>query len=233
MTSSEQLGAEQENLHFVLEALQLADVKVAKTDLLKILAGWKDKAAEYPGCRVVGQALLMLATVESGKSIEVIDPWLTHSSEKIREDATAAKVLAMGLEDPTAFAWNRLESVGWEGMTDPQKHVIAVKMMIAEVENGGFSQYFVNGSGDNWRDAVDGLVAIGATADKDLFDQALKLFGPDLPSEDQDLRHEQVAEIANQDEDLFSVVEGPFYEDKNDREVLLLNYMLNHADDFR
>ena len=42
MTSSEQLGAEQENLHFVLEALQLADVKVAKTDLLKILAGWKD-----------------------------------------------------------------------------------------------------------------------------------------------------------------------------------------------
>jgi hypothetical protein len=233
LTSSERLHPKGENVHEVLEALRIADVKVAKSDLLKILAGWNDKTIEYPGGRVVGQALLMLASVESSKSIDVIDPWLTHSSERIREDATAAKVLAMGLEDPMGFAWDRLESVGWQKLTDPQRHVIAVKMLVGEVENGGFFQYFVNRSGDNWRDAADGLVAIGAAVDKDLFDQAVGLFGPDLPSEDQETRHEQVAKIANRDEEAFSFVEGPFYKDQNDREVLLLNYILKHADDFR
>lgn len=233
LTSSKRLGANQQNLHEVLRALRLAGVKVAETDLLKILADWKEKAAEYPGYRVVGQTLMMLATVDPSKSIDVIDPWLTHPSDEIREEATAAKVLAMGVENPIGFAWDRLETVGWEGLTDPQRHVVAVKMMIAEVENGGFFQYFLNSSGDQWRDAADGLIAIGATGDKDLFDQALKLFGTDPPSEDSDERHEQVSEIAKLEEYPFSFVEGPFYEDKDNREVLLLIYILNNADDFR
>lgn len=105
-------------------------------------------------------------------------------------------------------------------------------MLIDEVNNGGCLQYFVNSSGDHWRDAREGLDAIGASGDKRLFERALNLFGSELPSEDRGRRHEQVAAIADGEDRPFEAVESAFYEDEGDREVLLLKYMLKNVNEF-
>jgi hypothetical protein len=138
-----------------------------------------------------------------------------------------------GVDNPMGFARKRLDAVGWGGLSETQRHVLAVRTLIDEVRNGGFLQYFVNSSGNYWRDAVDGLAAIGADRDKQLLEEVLRLFGTRLPSEVRYERHHQVSAIVKRDDRPFEDAESRFYEDENDREVLLHKYILVHVHEFR
>ncbi len=44
----------------------------------------------------------------------------------------------------------------------PQRYIYAIEAYMAEVSNGGHWQFFANSTGIVWRDALDGLKAIGA-----------------------------------------------------------------------
>jgi HEAT repeat protein len=233
LTDNKRLAPGQVNLDNVLEALREANVKVDEAPLLEILTALEARATEYPEDSVVGETLRMLATIDSESSREAIDRGLRHASQRVRESAAEAKAIAIGLDEPLKAAWQRRESAGWEGLSTAQKHALAVRILIDEVNNGGFLQYFVNSSGDHWRDAADGLTAIGAEGDRTLFDEALKLFGSEQPGEDGYKRHQQVAAIAKSSDRPFESIEKAFYEDKDDREVRLLIYVLKNIDDFR
>ncbi|MHB9081555.1 MAG: DMP19 family protein [Pirellulaceae bacterium] len=217
----------------MLEALREASVTVDEELLLGVLSDLENTALTYAQERVVGQTLLMLATMESERAAKEIERGLVHPSQRVREDAARAKALAAGLDDPLAATWKELDIVGWDGLSETQQRVLAVRSLIDEVNNGGFLQYFVNSSGDNWRDAVEGLLAIGADGDKQLLDEALQLFGTIPPSEDRAERHRQVAEMAQRDDSPFRSIESRFFEDKNDREVLLLKHIVKNVDEFR
>ena len=232
LTQPDRLKADQENLHEVLGALRESNVQVDEDVLLRILSELED-ATEYPAEYVYSETLMMLALINSDKARGVIRESLEHPSQRVREHAAEAQALANGLEDALPAVWEKLDSQGWEELSTPQKHVLAVRMLIDEVNNGGFLQYFVNSSGDNWQDANAGLAAIGAAGDGRLFKKVLTQFRPDSPSVDRRTRHEQVATIAAKEDRPFEQLESEFYEDKEDREVLLTQYMLKHVEDFR
>lgn len=232
LTARESLTAGREGLQYVLRAVREAEVPVDEDLLLKLVSVLENEVDEYPNDYVLGEVLCLLARIDSESARAAIARGTESKSQRVREDATKALAASRGVHEPFTVAFNRLDSVGWSGLTEAQRRALAVRILIDEVDNGGFSQYFVNSSGDQWRDAVAGLEAIRATLDLVLFQNAIALFGPNGPSTNATKRHRELARIVKKDDEVFSLPEDKFYKDEQDREVLLLRYMISHSTDF-
>jgi hypothetical protein len=59
---------------------------------------------------------------------------------------------------------------------NPIQVINFVEEVEAEVNNGGFHQYFNNSSGDNTAEAIEALETIGASAAANLLRQAAAMF---------------------------------------------------------
>jgi hypothetical protein len=175
----------------------------------------------------------LLGRITSQPASHALECARSHPSQRVREAAAEALAFRAGLDDPFKSAWATLDSGGWQALSTPQRLALAVRILVDEVCNGGFLQYFVNTSGDHWRDAREGLAAIGAASDCKLLDQVAARFGPHQPSVDRDQRHRQLARIARRSDRPFEAMEKEFYADQQDREVLLLRYIEQHAEAFR
>src|SRR5215510_10324950 len=60
-------------------------------------------------------------------------------------------------------------------LTPGQRGLWAVEQLQAEVNNGGFDQYFVNSAGDLAVEALEGLQLIGATKFENVLSRALRM----------------------------------------------------------
>lgn len=233
LTNENNLSVGQENLHYVLRALREENVEISESHLLRMVSAIENNATKYPNDRVLGELLRLLARHNSGAAREAIHRSMQHASRHVRESAAKATAEAADLANPLDAAWDRIKSHGWDGLSTAQRSALAVRILIDEVENGGFLQYFVNDCGDHWRDAADGFSAIGGTTDRKLLEEVVGRFGVKPPSEDRDTRHRQVARLARRSNRPFESIERRFYEDAGDREVLLLNFIVQHANEFR
>jgi hypothetical protein len=135
-----------------------------------------------------------------------------------------------GLEDFQQRIW---EPRGGKSLTVPQRHYSAVFMLDAEVRNGGFSQYFFNSSGDDWRDTLAGLEVMGSKERLAIFREALAKFGAAGPSGDREKRMEQLAKIANAEEKLFDQFDSRYYKSTEIIDVLVMRYVLKNPEAFR
>jgi HEAT repeat protein len=225
------LQAGQENLHRALESLVSFKVLVDEQILLDI---WNQLEAnpKYFDDYVLAATLPLLAMHDSEQARQVIERATRHPVPKVRKGAALAKARLIGLDDPLRSAWAPDEGEDWSDFSEPRRHVSAVQILDADVCNGGFWQYFFNPSGDLWPDAMAGLEAIGAKHDRELVGRALAMFAQPL-STDREQRARQLSELAEQDEKAFHELEQSFFKDQDCREVLLLEYVLKHPDDFR
>jgi hypothetical protein len=74
---------------------------------------------------------------------------------------------------------------GFESLSEAEQLYFAVGLLQGEVCNGGFDQYFFNGSGDHYTYAVKGLEAMGAFQVLDLLKRAKQIvFGFEEPESD-------------------------------------------------
>jgi len=80
------------------------------------------------------------------------------------------------------------------------------------VTNGGIEQFFVNSSGDRWRDTLRGIKAVGASRLAGLFEEALTVFPGSTPSEDQATRCEQLAAAGPKGEKLLDKLTTEYYD---------------------
>ncbi len=225
------MRGDQENLHNVLRALREADVTIAEDTLLRIISVVENETSRSAH-RSHGEALMMLAASGAAAADVTIRSAIEHPEQRVREYAAKALLLAQGLENPVDKVWDKYRDEGWQNLSIAQRHVLAVRILTDEVKNGGFLQYFVNSSGDNWPDAEKGLVAIGANNDLQIFREALARFSAGEPSVDRRLRHKQTAEIAKQSDRPFEALEKQFFKDSDAREVLLMKYITKHAEYF-
>ena len=62
-----------------------------------------------------------------------------------------------------------------------EPHLVAFGRLRAEINNGGFSQYFFNSSGDSAPDALAAAGAMGATEVAALLGRAMALLGDPYP----------------------------------------------------
>lgn len=126
--------------------------------------------------------------------IETIDPWIGKYIKQGAESLSAEEAVAVGV---------------W--------------LLDAEVNNGGFDQYYFNSRGVLAQSTVQALVAIGATETASLLETANK----DVPSlplpgdlEERIAKLEEIAESSK-----FRALEAEYYRQHEDRIALLAAYL--------
>ena len=95
----------------------------------------------------------------------------------------------MDVEDPLAGMWNEVpptddvdENLSWfRGLTPVQQVIFSTHYLSAEVYNGGFHQYFHNGTGLTAPEAVESFRRLGLNDVADLVQEAMLVFGSEFP----------------------------------------------------
>jgi HEAT repeat protein len=207
----------------ILEAFNSESVEVPRARLLAIIG----EANKEPLDSVLEQALPLLGGHRNEKDLVILERFLEHENEDVSRGATEALYRFHRYYDLIRDPWEIVKNSGWNALTAAEKHICAIEHLDAEVDNGGFAQYFFNSSGDNWQDALNGLVAIGAKRRHQIMLATVEKFGDTKPAADIDMRRSQLAQVVRESEDPFNEHDSAWYdvEDENlDR--LLFKYNL-------
>lgn len=143
------------------------------------------------------------------------------------------------LASPQALYWSALvdrvyrSEPGFAGLSVAEQHYYTVSVLIGEVYNGGFDQYFGNSSGEHYAQACDGLSVLGAAQTLALL-QAAKtaLFGsasvPTDQAERQMLMPTYEDEPDQQCEAALDALDTRFYKDEEQLGDRLLEFARQH-----
>jgi hypothetical protein len=126
----------------------------------------------------------------------------------------------------------RVAQLGCESLSEPERTLWLVWWLEAEVNNGGFHQYFFNDAGDHAQDAPDALRRIGAPRCADIVGKALAVFSPSPPSKNRDDRQTQLDALSEEKQDVLNALDGEFYKYPDPLEVLLAEYVRQRRDEF-
>jgi hypothetical protein len=143
----------------------------------------------------------------------------------------------LAIADHSELVWQmylrtleREESVGIDRVTAPERALLCTIRLEAEVNNGGFDQYFFNSSG-NWAEyTTEALTAVGALHTAALFEKALAAFPTGKPHSDRQARWQQLDSV---DAKILSSLDDEFYKEVDDLTELLYGYIQRQADVFR
>lgn len=94
----------------------------------------------------------------------------------------------------------------------------------AEVNNGGFDQYYFNGAGEHARLVPAALHEIGAHKMAQIVERANALFGPDGPPVDADERDVGLFKITDDDEEAWEQLDREFQAYPDDIAALLVKH---------
>jgi hypothetical protein len=107
-----------------------------------------------------------------------------------------------------------------------QRAVFALMWYMAEVNNGGHSQFYSNSTGIVWEDAMDGFELIGLTDGMKIIEESAKRFGT-KPSFDREKR-ENALDLLDED---FDDLDSRFY--KLDSAVNITERIADHIEKYK
>lgn len=215
----------------ILEALNEESVEVPRERILAIIEGANQKALKYPMANVLEQALPLLGAHRNDEDLPMLERMLKHDDDNVSRGATEALYRFHRYHDQIRDPWSAVEQHGWDALTTAEKHVCAIEQLDAEVNNGGFAQYYFNSSGDHWQDALKGLEKIGAERRHRVMLATIEKFGDSKPAADRDTRTSQLSVVVRKKEDPFSEQDKAWYgleDEKLDR--LIFKYNLTNQE---
>lgn len=219
-------------LHSVY-ALNKSEVVVPVEKLSGLINPIADQLSSYPNDAIYGACLIALARTGHPDAEPAIQECLRHPNKRLREDAAEALSVLKGASKTIERVFTRMDKVGFDSLTDAEKTFASVRMLIDEVNNGGFDQYLSNSSGDYAADSLRGVRAIGARQTEELLQRALNLFGPDGPSPDSDTRREQLESLPESAHEELSELDDAFYKDTDEIEKKLHLYVAANRSSFK
>jgi hypothetical protein len=116
-------------------------------------------------------------------------------------------------------------------LNSAERTFLLVWELEADVNNGGFSQYFFNSAGDRARDVPTALRAIRAENTAAIVEQALETFDGRF-SEERDARQAILEEIAP-DSEHFEALDKEFFACRDDLSALLSAFVAEHRSAIR
>jgi hypothetical protein len=223
------MRAEHVNASSVANALAHAEVEMEGVTILTFL----ESLEQQPRLNntAYGYGLQLLAWSRHPSAEARIEKWLTDEDGYRRSLAAKALLVLHGIPDAYAVAID-----AWGGPGDlgrlpvPIRHYATAHVLMNEVNNGGFGQYFFNSYSDDYVAAVAALEAIGAPTAAALTRDAGALFGDDGPARDRTARWEQLASV---DSARLDELSERFYLDKDHLEVKLARFALAHKEHFK
>lgn len=118
---------------------------------------------------------------------------------------------AIDLFKVSEAVWAREAKHGITGLTEPEQVFLRVWNLEAEVNNGGFAQYFENSAGDYAVGTPDALRSVGAPEMATLAEQAMQAFGPSGPPADRDTRSKAIEALPASARELWDELDDQFY----------------------
>jgi len=145
----------------------------------------------------------------------------------------------LNLHDPQRKLWRDLVAFvnaadnGFSKLDRPSQLYFAVRLLIGEVFNGGFDQYFWNSSSDYWAQALDGLNEMGATHAVDITSKATRLVFNDkaVPKKTEERRRflRTVGQLDNNDRAELERCDDEFCQDLDGLDDRIREFLLKHG----
>ncbi len=117
-----------------------------------------------------------------------------------------------------------------EKLNEHERVFFVTQLLEGEVNNGGFSQFFYNSSGNSSNEIVDSFTKIGALKIAKICEKAVSVFGGHIPN-DRDEREDLLDSLDC--DDILDECDDAFYKYPDDLEKLTITYITNHADYFQ
>jgi uncharacterized protein DUF4375 len=108
--------------------------------------------------------------------------------------------------------WARESKYGFGELSEPERTFLCVWNLEAEVNNGGFDQFFVNSAGDYARETPGALRVVGATEMASIVERAMTPFGEGGPPRDRDKRLKAMESISKKAEKAWGKLDEAFSE---------------------
>lgn len=118
---------------------------------------------------------------------------------------------AIDLFKVSEAVWAREAKHGIKGLTEPEQVFLRVWNLEAEVNNGGFEQYFENSAGDYAVGTPAALRSVDAPEMAALAEQAMQPFGPSGPPADRDARSRAIQALPASARELWDQLDDRFY----------------------
>ena len=101
-----------------------------------------------------------------------------------------------------------------------------------EVNNGGFSQFFCNSSGNFSNELVSAFTAIGANVTATICQKAISAFGRDIPV-DSDEREKMLDELESDEiDEILEECDSAFYDYEDNLNELNYNFVMKNKESF-
>ena len=154
----------------------------------------------------------------------------------------AAKPLneVFAIKDPNIFfielqnlCAHKAAKVGYGGLNKSELAIICIYDLEAEVNNGGFDQFFFNSAGDLANETAPALELVGAMKTADILRRALSAFENGSPSPNRQTRWRQMDQIPErQKEELWGKLDSEFYDYPDPITDLVFEYCQSHNEEF-
>jgi hypothetical protein len=128
--------------------------------------------------------------------------------------------------------WAREAAVGVNALSPAERVFLCVWNLEAEVNNGGFEQFYINSAGDNALETPIALREIGATQAAAIAEEANSLFGPSGPPADRDARTEILESLGETATEALNALDVRFYEYPDNLEDLLRQFVDRNREQF-
>jgi len=215
-------------LRIALDALTGAGRLLPRAELLAL---WQQRpsgdAYPLPQCRA--SIFTMLARHGDPADDALLQELLLGGGDEA-EAAAAAWMRRLGLYDLGA----RLHEKRWktgEPLSPAEHRHYAMRMLDAEVCNGGFDQYFSNSSGNDWEAALDGLAAFDPARAALLREVVAQFATP--PSSDRGVRAKQLAALHEKSADPLGAFDKRYYALPTPIDVAIARHAAAHVDELR
>jgi len=131
----------------------------------------------------------------------------------------------MTLQQAFEAALSRFDGENFARLSEADRLLVTIWGLEADVNNGGFDQYYFNSSGDQARHAPVALRLIGAETMATLVEQSNGKFGPTGPPEDRDARQRALEEIRRLDDNAWDELDRKFFSYPDDISGLLVEHL--------
>ncbi len=120
-----------------------------------------------------------------------------------------------------------------EKLSDEEKVIVYIEELEREVNNGGFSQFFNNSSGDYTEEVIQSLRKVGSVNFLRLVESAKSQFPNSFVPVDSTERQQILEEIENDASETWDRLDSEFYQYDEDIYALMIGYIESNVEKFR
>ena len=167
------------------------------------------------------------AVSRDGNVFENIRSFVENAAEEVDDEEIQKNNFVVDMCDAVCKKCEYGDDI--EKLNEHERVFYVTQILEQEVNNGGFSQFFFNSSGDFSNELVDAFTKIGALKTAGICKKALAVFNGKVPT-DRDEREELLDSLDC--DDVLSECDDEFYEYEDNLEELNYTYIMDHRSFF-